>query len=153
MKLNRTETLQFWLNLALKYSSNSNSKRLKVGCVIIRENEIMSYGWNYHPTSNEMEYVEEKFAGNDLEDPIFEVLTTKPEVIHAETNAIGNWVQNGNKDISTSIMFITHSPCLECAKLIYSVGIRHVVYQTQYRDTKGIDFLKELGVNVEQWLE
>lgn len=137
MKLNRIETLQFWLNLAFKYSFNSNSQRLRVGCVIIKENEIMSYGWNY-PITDGMEI---EVEGN---------LVTKPEVIHAEMNAIGNWMKNVHQDISTSTIFITHSPCLECAKLIYSVGLKKVVYCENYRNKAGIDFLIENGIDVEQ---
>jgi dCMP deaminase len=76
-------------------------------------------------------------------------LKTRPEVLHAETNAIAKLARSNESGLGADI-FITHAPCLDCAKLIYQSGIRRVLYGTAYRDTNGINFLKNSGITVEQ---
>ena len=76
-------------------------------------------------------------------------LKTKPEVLHAETNAIAKLAKS-NESGNGAIMFITHSPCLDCAKLIYQSGINRVFYRNSYRNNDGINFLEKSGVKVEK---
>jgi deoxycytidylate deaminase len=76
-------------------------------------------------------------------------LTTKPEVLHAETNAIAKLAKSSESGMGAT-MFITHSPCLDCAKLIYQSGISSVLYRNSYRDTAGLDFLSKAGLTVTQ---
>jgi dCMP deaminase len=77
------------------------------------------------------------------------LLKTKPEVLHAETNAIAKLARSSDSGLGADI-FITHAPCLDCAKLIYQSGIKHVFFGEAYRDDAGIKFLKASGVGVEQ---
>jgi dCMP deaminase len=77
-------------------------------------------------------------------------LKTKPEVLHAETNAIAKLAKSNESGMGAT-MFITHAPCLDCAKLIYQSGISSVLYRNAYRDTSGITFLEKSGVKVEQY--
>jgi deoxycytidylate deaminase len=76
-------------------------------------------------------------------------LKTKPEVLHAESNAIAKLAKSNNSGVGAGI-FITHAPCLDCAKLIYQSGINSVLYRNSYRDTSGIEFLKKSGIEVTQ---
>jgi deoxycytidylate deaminase len=76
-------------------------------------------------------------------------LKTKPEVLHAESNAITKLARSNDSGLDADI-FVTHSPCVECAKLIYQSGIRRVFYGTSYRDNHGIDFLTKSGIHVEK---
>jgi dCMP deaminase len=74
-------------------------------------------------------------------------LTTKPEVLHAETNALAKIARSTNSSDGAS-MFITHAPCLDCAKLVYQSGIKSVYYRNSYKNTDGIDFLNKCNVEV-----
>jgi deoxycytidylate deaminase len=76
-------------------------------------------------------------------------LTTKPEVIHAEANAIAKLAKS-NESGDGSMMFLTHAPCIDCAKQVYTAGIKKVFYRNSYRDNLGIDFLEQCGVEVEK---
>ena len=76
-------------------------------------------------------------------------LKTKPEVLHAETNAIAKLAKSNESGMGAT-MFITHAPCLDCAKLIYQSGISSVLYRNAYRDTSGVTFLEKSGINIEQ---
>ena len=122
------------------YSQLSSAKRLKVGCVIVKNDTIIGIGYNGMPSgwTNECEYV------NDIGEPI---LKTKPEVIHAESNAISKVAKSTNSCDQASL-FVTHAPCLDCAKMIYQAGIIEVCYHHPYRDSAGIDFLKKCNVKV-----
>jgi dCMP deaminase len=91
---------------------------------------------------------------NNCEDEVWDKtgdyeLKTKPEVLHAETNAIAKLAKSNDSGAGADI-FITHAPCLECAKLIYQSGINSVYYSKNYRDTSGIDFLKQCNISVDQ---
>jgi dCMP deaminase len=77
------------------------------------------------------------------------ILKTKPEVLHAETNAIAKLARSNESGLGADI-FVTHAPCLDCAKLIYQSGIRAVYYDKDYRDITGLEFLKKSGVAVEK---
>ena len=131
-----------YIKIADCVSELSYGKRAKVGCVIVSEGgQIISHGWNGTPTGfdNCCEYF-----GEDGE------LHTKPEVLHAESNAILKCARFGNASTNNSTIYVTLSPCRDCAKLIIQAGVKRVCYKEKYRDTSGIDFLKENGIIVEQ---
>lgn len=126
------------------YSQLSSAKRLKVGCVVVKDNTIIGIGYNGMPSgwNNDCEI--------EIQQPVGRVdLATKPEVLHAETNAIAKISRSTNSSDSASL-FVTHAPCLDCAKIIYQAGINSVYYRNTYRSTDGVDFLGKCGVHVEK---
>ena len=118
------------------YASLSTAERLQVGAIVVKDNRVISIGYNGMPSGWD----------NVCED---ENNKTKPEVLHAETNAIAKLARSNESGLDAN-MFITHAPCLDCAKLIYQSGISKVYYRNTYRETTGIDFLIKGGVEVEQ---
>lgn len=144
----KSSRLKAHLNAAQGYSELSHAKRLKVGAVLVKEDRIISIGYNGTPSGR----------NNTCEEPTGEVLTstipqpvmrTKPEVVHAEMNAIAFAAKNGVSTNECS-MIITDSPCYECAKLMIQSGIKEVYYLREYRIKDGIKFLKECGIHVER---
>lgn len=133
-----------YMDVAERFAKLSSARRLQVGAIIVKDDRIISIGYNGMPSgwTNDCE-TERKFFPNMVE------LKTKPEVIHAEANAIAK-LAKGIESGDGSTMFLTHSPCLECAKQIYTAGIRKVYFKNQYRDEKGIDFLQKCNVEVEK---
>jgi len=128
------------------YAELSTARRLKVGALIVKDDRIISIGYNGMPSGwdNDCEYKYYSIGNpNDFE------LKTKPEVLHAETNAIAKLARSTDSG-DNATLFVTHSPCLDCAKLIYQSGIRQVYYATDYRDDSGIRFLHDSGVTVEK---
>lgn len=132
----------------------SHARRLQVGAVVVKDDSVISYGYNGMPAGwdNNCEYEEEilqsEFGkGNWLEKT--GQLKTRPEVLHAESNAIAKLAKSTSSGDGASI-FITHAPCHDCAKLIYQSGINSVYYRSAYRDTSGIEFLEKSGVIVKQ---
>lgn len=124
------------LKVALTYADLSKAKRAKVGCIIVKDSRIISIGYNGTPSG----------WNNDCEDLNDE---TKPEVLHAETNAIAK-LARCTESGDGATLYCTHSACLNCAKLIYQSGIRRVVYATDYAGTDGVEFLKAAGVKVDK---
>jgi dCMP deaminase len=122
------------------YAGLSTARRLKVGALVVKDDRIISIGYNGMPTGwdNNCEY--------ELEDGS---IKTKPEVLHAETNALAKLARSTESGLDADL-FVTHSPCLDCAKLIYQSGIKRVYYALAYRDDSGISFLKNSGVEVER---
>ena len=122
------------------YSELSHARRLKVGALIVKDDRIISIGYNGTPSGwdNNCEL--------ELEDG---TLKTKSEVLHAEMNAVSKLAKSSESGDGASI-FITHAPCIDCAKMIYQSGIKEVYYSTEYRDTSGVEFLKKCKVKVEQ---
>jgi dCMP deaminase len=131
---------------AFNYAECSTAERLKVGCVLVKNDRIISIGYNGMPSgwSNVCEESTLWLDGKQLPHPI---LITKPEVLHAEENAITKLAKS-NESGEGAIAFITHAPCLSCAKLLYSSGIVEVYYAHEYRNTDGIDFLKWCMIKV-----
>jgi len=133
-----------FMDTAERFAQLSSAKRLQVGAVVVKDNRIISIGYNGMPAgwTNECEEVIQ------LSDDTVE-LKTKDEVIHAEANAILKLARDGESGNGSSL-FCTHSPCIHCAKLIHGVGIYKVYYRQSYRDNDGIDFLQKCNIEVEQ---
>jgi dCMP deaminase len=131
---------QAYMKTAQTFAELSHAQRLKVGCIIVKDERIISIGYNGMPAgwSNICEDTSEDGS-----------LKTKPEVLHAESNAIAKLAKSNESGHGASL-FVTHSPCLECAKLIYQSGIKEVYYKEPYRDTTGIEFLSTSGIKVNQ---
>ncbi|CAB4138148.1 ComEB Deoxycytidylate deaminase [uncultured Caudovirales phage] len=127
------------------FAELSHARRLHVGAIIVKDDRIISIGYNGMPAgwdNNCEDIVEQHEDGG-------QVLKTKPQVLHAETNAIAKLARSSDSGQGADI-FITHAPCLDCAKLIYQSGISRVYFGAAYRDTSGVDFLKHSNIQVEQ---
>lgn len=137
--------IQAHMKTAEVYSQLSYAVRLKVGAIVVKDNRVISIGYNGTPSGweNQCEVVVKRYENGKEE------LKTKPEVIHAEANAIAKLARS-NESGEGADMFITHAPCLECAKIIYSSGIKKVFYKELYRSTEGLDFLFSCGIETEQ---
>ena len=122
--------------MAREWGNLSYCERRKVGALIVKDRMIISDGYNGTPTGMENICEEEENY-------------TKWYVLHAEANAIMK-VASSTQSCSGATLYVTLSPCKDCSKLIYQAGIVRVVYIDQYKDTTGIDFLKDAGVEVVQ---
>ena len=131
--------VDYYMKIAEVTSGLSYAKRLQVGAVIVKDNQILATGYNGMPSGWE----------NVCEHEVNNELVTKREVLHAETNAIAK-VSQSTESSKDSTLFCTHAPCMECAKLIYQSGITTVYYKNNYRDESGLSFLRLSGVNVHQ---
>ena len=125
-----------YIEMASVWARNSYCKRRQVGALLVKNKMIISDGYNGTPSGFE----------NICED---ENGVTKPYVLHAEANAITKVAKSGNSSEGATL-YVTASPCMECAKLIIQSGIRRVVYRNAYRLTDGIDLLTAAGIEVEQ---
>jgi len=162
-------------NIAHEVAKMSHARRLQVGAVIVKDDRVISMGYNGMPAGwdNDCEYKDydlaKDFDGNYFPDPdnlypfeetvvvandneSFETtmrygLKTRPEVLHAESNAVSKLAKSNDSGDGADI-FVTHAPCMECSKLIFQSGIRRVYYSQDYRDDSGIKFLKQSGVEV-----
>jgi dCMP deaminase len=122
-----------YMEVAKTFANLSTAKRLQVGAIVVKDDRIISIGYNGMPSGwdNVCEH-----EGK-----------TKPEVLHAESNAIAKLARSPESGEGASI-FITHSPCIDCAKLIYQSGIATVYYKNDYRSTQGIEFLNKSNIEV-----
>ena len=136
---------QAYMQTAQTFAELSHARRLKVGCIIVKDDRIISIGYNGMPAGwdNNCEH-EMKWPNGEIR-----FLQTKDEVLHAESNAIAKLARSVESGDGASL-FVTHSPCLDCAKLIYQAGVARLYFGAQYRDTAGIEFLNKSGVVVEQ---
>jgi len=152
--------VDYFMKFAELTATLSYAKRLQVGAIIVKGNQILSTGYNGMPTGweNNCEdrvYANEWTVGNEIwyyesEDGKPYNLKTKPETLHAETNAIAKVAQS-TESSSGATLFCTHAPCIDCAKLIYQAGISTVYYKETYRSDDGLNFLRKSGVNVHQY--
>ena len=135
---------QAYMRTAETFAELSHARRLHVGAIVVKDDRIISIGYNGMPAGwdNDCEDLVHRIA----EEP---VLKTKPEVLHAETNAIAKLARSTESGLGADI-FITHAPCLDCAKLIYQSGINRVYYGENYRSDEGVKFLTKSGITVEQ---
>jgi len=136
------------MDWAKRCSELSHARRLHVGAVIVKDDSVISYGYNGMPAGWDNNCEDEIGHVLDVDENVVEIrLKTKPEVLHAESNAIAKLAKSSNSGIGSTI-FVTHSPCMECAKLIAQSGISSVYYNENYRDDAGIRFLEKSGVEV-----
>ena len=133
--MERLSKIKFYLSIAKEVSKASYCERSKVGAIIVKEDNIISFGYNGTPSGFE------NICEIDGQ--------TKKEVLHAESNAITKCAKSFYSS-NNSQMYLTLSPCFECAKLIIQSGIKEVYYIEQYRDTSGIELLKQTNVHIEQ---
>jgi len=141
---------QLYMDWAERTAQLSHARRLQVGAVIVKDDSVISYGYNGMPAGWDNNCEDE--IGQVLDDNgnIIEArLKTKPEVLHAESNAIAKLARSTNSGLGATL-FVTHAPCLDCAKLIYQSGISSVLYRNSYRNTSGVTFLEKSGVEIEQ---
>lgn len=165
-----------YLKIAEIWAQNSFARRAKVGAIIVKDNRIISDGFNGTPSGfdntceeyhcsllrNNVEecpvspgiFISDKLKTNSHMNYVCNgcscsEMVTKKEVLHAEANAITKLCQSGQSSEGATI-YITMSPCFECAKLIIQAGIKRVVYKEQYRETAGLEMLKEAGIEVVQ---
>ena len=144
----KANILQAHLDVAARYSQLSQARRLKVGAVVVKDDRIISIGYNGTPPGWDNNC--EDYHGLDLKgNP---TLVTKPQVLHAEENAIGKLARS-HESGDGAAMFLTHAPCAQCAKLILVSGIRSVFYRDTYRDDSGVQFLIKGGIEVQQLKE
>lgn len=162
--------IDLYMDWARRCAQLSHARRLQVGAVIVKDDTVISYGYNGMPASwdnNCEDIVWDTGAGGWLDPEEFDArypfeawheeagrnvrygLKTKPEVLHAESNAVSKLAKSSNSGQGADL-FVTHSPCIECAKLIYQSGIKRVWFGQQYRDNSGVEFLKKSGVEVTQ---
>jgi dCMP deaminase len=134
-----------YMKTARIFAEFSTSKRKQVGAVVVKDDRIISIGYNGMPSGwdNDCEIM----TYTDFTGTI--VTKTKPEVLHAESNAIAKLAKSTESGDGAS-MFITCSPCIECAKMIFQSGIKEVFYGEDYRDDRGIIFLNKCGITVKQ---
>ena len=147
------------MKVAETFAELSSARRLHVGAIVVKDDRIISIGYNGMPSGwdnncEDKHYCEdgdwsEQLLPKDANQWIKYKLVTKPEVLHAETNAIAKLAKSTESGMGAT-MFITHAPCLDCAKLIYQSGIGSVLHRNTYRDTSGITFLEKSGVIVEK---
>lgn len=129
--------IDLYMRIAETVAETSSAKKLKVGAVCVKDHRILSIGYNGTPPDYD----------NNCEHETENGLITRPEVIHAEQNAIFKMARDGQPALGAT-MFITHAPCMECAKAIKTCGIQTVYYRNAYRSTEGLMFLHDLGVDI-----
>jgi len=122
------------MDVAERFAQLSSAKKLQVGAVLVKDDSIVAIGYNGSPSG----------WSNTCED---ENGQTLPEIIHAEANCVAKLAKSCISGEGTT-MFVTHAPCIHCAKIIYSAGIERVYYKNIYRDDAGIKFLKKCGIAI-----
>lgn len=155
-----------FMDVAERFAQLSSAEKLKVGAIIVKQDRLISIGFNGTPSGWD-NVCEDKVrpdvdAGAWLDPVAFQEiyphedehgryqLKTRDEVLHAEMNCISKLARS-NESGDGAAMFITHSPCLDCAKAIYQTGITRVFYREPYRCDKGIAFLERCGIQVTHW--
>lgn len=144
---NRIELDEAYMQMALVWAKRSKANRKQVGALIVKDRQIISDGYNGMPAGEVSDVCEFYKHADGYAWP---VLSTRPEVLHAESNALAKISKNGGVGCDGATLYVTMSPCFECAKLIKQAGISRVVYLETYRDTSGIDFLDQRSVVVNQ---
>jgi dCMP deaminase len=133
------------MKAAEAYAELSHAIRLKVGAIVTKDDRVISIGYNGTPAGWDNKCEDElKWPNGEVK-----FLTTKPEVLHAEANAIGKLARSLESGDGAT-MYITYAPCFECSKLIHVAGINKVFYRNQYRNDDGIKFLNQCNIEVEQ---
>jgi dCMP deaminase len=168
--------IRAYMNVAREIAKCSTAKRLKVGAVVVKDHQ-MFVGYNGTPdgwdnTCEDVVWMSKSkkiisdaeqqkkwpYIGSYTDENGTVVTTryklvTKPEVIHAESNCLIKMAKTPTSASDNACMFITHSPCIECAKLIYQAGVKQVYYETEYRSQDGVYFLQRAGISVTKYIE
>lgn len=134
-----------YIDVAQRFAELSSCERRKVGAIIVKDNRIISIGYNGTPAGWD-NVCEHTIRHHELGTCS---TITKPEVIHAEQNAIAKLARSNESGLGAE-MYVTCSPCVECAKQIYGSGIKKVYYKDCYKNSDGIEFLKKCNVETEQ---
>ncbi len=167
----KSQLKKVYMKTAETFAELSHAKRLHVGAIVVKDDRIISIGYNGMPAGwdnncEDKDWMDRDAGGwlspeeiyerwphveynEDAEEEYRYRLVTKPEVLHAESNAIAKLAKSNDSGAGADL-FVTHSPCIECAKLIYQSGIGRVYFGKNYRDDAGIEFLKRSGVTVEK---
>ena len=155
----KPKLLNAYMKTAETFAECSTAIRLHVGAIVVKDDRIISIGYNGMPSGWDNNCEDKIYCddGDCLEQQLPKEsdtwkkykLKTKPEVLHAETNAIAKLAKSNESGLGAT-MFITHAPCMDCAKLVYQSGINNVYYRNSYRDESGIQFLQKAGVWVEK---
>jgi dCMP deaminase len=168
----KSKYIDAYMQTAHIFANCSTAIRLKVGAIVVKDDRIISIGYNGMPSGwdNDCEDKEWCSAGGWLTPDEIEEgwpyegtyldadgnemqgryrLKTKPEVLHAEMNALMKLAKSTESG-DQATMFITHAPCMDCAKGIYQAGIKSIYYRTSYRDSAGVEFLEKCGVKIEK---
>jgi dCMP deaminase len=137
---NQVKLDKLYMDICFRVAKMSHAKRLKVGAVLVKGDNIISMGWNGTPTgmSNECEIVNPDGS-----------LSTSHEVLHSESNCLMKKLRNGGDSTVGTTLYCTDSACVECAKLINQAGVLRFVYSRPYRITDGIEFLVKTGIQVD----
>lgn len=152
-----------YMQMAYQIAKLSYAKRKRVGCIIVKDNQVVSTGYNGTPhgfdndcEENQIRYYDNPDHAMTLMDKGYKCKdgccskeVTKRVVLHAESNALAK-VSKSTLSSDGADMYITMSPCFDCAKLIIQSGIKKVFYSENYRDTSGIDILEEAGIEVKE---
>ena len=141
----KPKLLNAYMKTAETFAECSTAIRLHVGAIVVKDDRIISIGYNGMPSGwdNNCEFEDKDPQTKQTS------LVTRPEVLHAETNAIAKLAKSNESGMGAT-MFITHAPCLDCAKLIYQSGINSVLYRNFYRSDDGVSFLRKAGVTIEK---
>jgi dCMP deaminase len=174
----KKKLIDAYIKTAKIFAELSHARRLHVGAIVVKDDRIISIGYNGMPAGwdnncEDKDYMKADAGGWLGPDDIVEIwpfeevvheqqsddtvwthtlryrLQTKPEVLHAEMNALMKLAKSTESG-DQATMFVTHSPCIECAKGIYQSGIKEVFYELDYKSSEGIDFLKKCNVKVEK---
>jgi len=137
------------------YAELSSAKRLHVGAIIVKNDRIISIGYNGMPAGWDNNCEDMFIIQDEISPGVYSLtkrteLKTKPEVLHAETNAIAKLAKSSESGEGAT-MFITHAPCLDCAKLVYQSGINSVYYRNTYKNDDGLKFLEKCNIKVEKY--
>jgi dCMP deaminase len=145
--------IDYFMDVADRTSQLSHAIRLQVGAIIVKDDRIISIGYNGMPGG--WDNMCEDEIGQVLDDNgnIIEArLKTKPEVLHAEMNCLMKTAKSTDSS-DGAVMFCTHAPCIDCAKAIFQAGISEIVYKNVYRSDDGLNFLKKCGVKLTKLIE
>jgi dCMP deaminase len=159
----KEKLIDAYMKTAETFAELSHARRLHVGAIVVKDDRIISIGYNGMPAGwdnnceNTVFVLGKEVIDTDMvslgytktDNGNWTTLKSKPEVLHAETNCIAKLAKSTESG-SNATMFITHSPCLDCAKLIFQSGITSVFYRESYRSEDGIQFLTKSGVTVTQ---
>ena len=143
-------TLTHWdrthMDVAKLYAERSHAQRIQVGCIIVKDNRVLSIGINGMPSGWDNSCETKVIHDYGTRSPVYK-LVTKPEVLHAETNAIAK-IARSSESCEGATLYTTCAPCLHCAKLIYQAGITRVIYGHKYKSNKGLTFLEKCNIIV-----